>query len=335
MNIKKEPEISIFNSSIISKKSSLNSVNKKISKRKTLKSTLLNLMKKYSNDSVMESLFYFINYERKKIKKKSNSELDEIMCKIYQKFGPVQIFQTMLSFDDKCKVNEIKCIYEESFKNNDIKFASMSSTSDNEPFIELNNNENIQNSDLTKENSDENNNNKNSNNDVVIEISHNYKDKTDETDETDKIDKTINLKEDSEDEKEEEYNPDSDSLNEYPYENKKRLINKKSKFRREDISYHCSMIGDNYYKYKKSRQNIGDKDCIEFKCFNPNCDSVGTYNIKDKTFRLDKPHYDGTSINCYKKLMTKQDWNNLEYMRKNNIYEIQMYNEKSSNKKYS
>ena len=70
MNIKKEPEISIFNSSIISKKSSLNSVNKKISKRKTLKSTLLNLMKKYSNDSVMESLFYFINYERKKIKKK-------------------------------------------------------------------------------------------------------------------------------------------------------------------------------------------------------------------------------------------------------------------------
>ena len=202
MNIKKEPEISIFNSSIISKKSSLNSVNKKISKRKTLKSTLLNLMKKYSNDSVMESLFYFINYERKKIKKKSNSELDEIMCKIYQKFGPVQIFQTMLSFDDKCKVNEIKCIYEESFKNNDIKFASMSSTSDDEPFIELNNNENIQNSDLTKENSDENNNHKNSNNDVVIEISHNYKDKIDETD---KIDKTINLKEDSEDEKEEEY----------------------------------------------------------------------------------------------------------------------------------
>ena len=152
---------------------------------------------------------------------------------------------------------------------------------------------------------------------VVIDINDNYKDRT------------INLSEEEEiKEIEEIEHYSSNYLDNYPYENKNKLKKKKNKFKLSDISYHCSLIKGNYYKYKKDKLISPGNTQILFKCYNPNCKSYGIYDIIDKTFILKKPHWTGNTYLCYKHLMKEQDWNNYNYMIKNNIEEIQMYLDK-------
>lgn len=326
MNKRKEQEISLLSSfPSIPKESKNYSDIKFISNQEALKSKLKQLIMKNTNISVIESIFSCIDNEQRKKKKKLNSELDSFMNKIYLKFGMVKLLQTILTLNKKDKVNEI-INFDDDINNNDAKIISLASTSEDEVFLDINGYENNKRHHLhhsNKKNNQENRYNINSNSNkkykenVVIDINDNYKDRT------------INLSEEEEiKEIEEIEHYSSNYLDNYPYENKNKLKKKKNKFKLSDISYHCSLIKGNYYKYKKDKLISPGNTQILFKCYNPNCKSYGIYDIIDKTFILKKPHWTGNTYLCYKHLMKEQDWNNYNYMIKNNVEEIQMYLDK-------
>ena len=305
--MRKEQEISLLSKlPSISKESKFNLDIKFISNQKSLKSTLKQLIKKYTNISVIDSINCCILNERRKKKKKLNSELDSFIYKIYLKFGPFILFQTILTLKENDQINEI-IKFDEEF-NNEVKIISLASTSEDEVFLDINKDEINKRYHSSNENND-----KKYKENVVIDINDNYKDKK------------IDLREEEEQEIEEvEYNSNN-YLDKYSDENIKikKLKKQKNKFRLSNISYHCSLIKGNYYKYKKVKFIKNTQ--ILFKCYNPNCKSWGIYDTIDKTFMLMKPHWTGNTIFCYKHLMKEQDWNNYDYMVKNNVEEIQMY----------
>ena len=318
MNIKKKQELSLLSKlSFITRESTSNSDIKFIFNQESLKSTLKNLIMKYTNEAVIESIFCCIDNERKKKKKKLNSELDSVLYKIYQKFGPLKLFQTISSLKENDKVNELNNFDEEFNINNEVKIISLASTSEDEVFLDINNDENNTRYHLSNEINEENNNN-NSNKklkeNVIIDINDNYQDKI------------IDLRE--EEEIEEEEHNSNNYLDKYPDQNIKKLKKRKNKFKPSDIWYHCSLIKGIYYKYKKLETVSSQNNQIIFKCYNRKCKSYGIYDTIDKTFMLKEPHWTGSTYLCYKDLMTEQDLNNYNYMRNNHVYEIQMYRDK-------
>ena len=310
--MRKEQEISLTSKlSSISKESKSNSDIKFISNQESLKSILRQLILKYTNKSVVDCIiFCFLDNQPRKKKKKLNSELDSIIYKIYQKYDPPKLFQALLSLKENDKVNELINLDEEFNNNNDVKIFSLESTSEGERFLDITKDE----KNKRYHSSHNINRDKKYEDNVVIDINNNYKNKTNNKIETD------------EEIEEDEYNSNN-YIDKYPDDNIKIKKSKKqkNKFQLSDISYHCSLIKGNYYKYKKDKYMNNTQTKILFKCYNPKCKSCGIYDTTNKTFMLKKPHWVGNTYLCYKHLMTEQDKINHNYMKENNIEEIQMF----------
>lgn len=280
----------------------------------TLKSSILNLSLKFSSEILIQNIVFYTSPNRKvfsKNSKKRDLELYNGINQMYQNFAPLKIFETLLNEEIKEKNNDI------SETKNEVKVISMESTSVDENFIDI---DNIQNDKSTKSNNDY---------DIVIkDEKENAKESDDIKEEEIKInpgDIIIDINDnyiDSESKNETNMEISDEELNSSNY----LEINPNTKFNIKNISYHCSIIDGNYYKYKKLEEPI-EKNRIKFKCYNEKCESFGFYNIKDKTFELSKPHWDGNTIHCYQDLMSEKDMKNYDYMIYNNVDEIQMYSE--------
>lgn len=294
------------------------SKNGNLMSKTTLTSSILNLSYKFSSDTLIRNVMFYTSPNRKVFSKKSKKrdlELYNGINQIYQNFDPLTIIKTLYSEEIRQENNEIINIKSEP--NNEVKVISMESTNEDENFIDIDNFQNDKSTKLNndcdcvikdeKENtkgSDEINENeiKISPDDIIIDINDNYID--------------------SESKNETNMEISDEELNSSNY----LEINPNTKFNIKNISYHCSIIDGNYYKYKKLEEPI-EKNRIKFICYNEKCESFGFYNIKDKTFELWKPHWDGYTIHCYQDLMSEKDMKNYNYMIYNNVNEIQMYDE--------
>jgi len=284
----------------------------------TLKSSILNLSLKFSSEIIIQNIVFYTSPNRKVFSKKSKKrdlELYNGINQIYQNFEPLTIFETLLNEEIKEENNDIINIKSEP--KNEVKVISMESTSVDENFIDI---DNIQNDKSTKSNNDY---------DIVLKDEKENGKESDEIKEEEiKInpgDIIIDINDnyiDSESKNETNMEISDEELNSSNY----LEINPNTKFNIKNISYHCSIIDGNYYKYKMLEEPI-EKNRIKFICYNKKCESFGFYNIKDKTFELSKPHWDGYTIHCYQDLMSEIDMKNYNYMIYNNVNEIQMYSE--------
>lgn len=231
-------------------------------------------------------------------------ELEAIITNLNQKGRVQNIIKATIDFPKN--KNQIISIDENK---TEIKRMSTPSTNEDEIYIDIN--------------SDRNNNKNegkiNDNNNIIIDIHNNYVD--------------IEAKKNKNDNKKnclkKETNQQSINIKIIPRNNEtKKIISEKPKneYNPKKISYHCSIINGIYYKYKYVSK-IDKTTLFKYKCSNLNCPSWGIYDISDKTFMLQKKHWNGKNIFCCDKYMKDQDKKNYAYMKKNNIDEIQMYND--------
>lgn len=315
IEIENEPKIILSKPPSSIKKIKCDSKNDNLVSKKSLKSTFLNLALKYSSEKLIKNIIFYTSPNTKVFSKKSKKtdlELYNAINQIYQNFDIMKIFETLIKYEEINEENN-NIININNEQNNEAKVFSIQSTSEDENFIDI---DNVQNDKSSKSNddckcvikdekentdgSDEIIENKINSGDIIIDINDNY------IDSSSKNDTKMDIS-----------GEESNSSNYLE-------INPNNKFNISNISYHCSIIDGNYYKYKKVEEPI-ENSLIKFVCYNPDCKSFGFYDIKDKTFELSKPHWDGYTIHCYQDLMNDKDMKNYNYMIYNNVDEIQMY----------
>jgi hypothetical protein len=275
--------------------------------KKTLKSIIDYLNKKYSLKILIDCIISKTTNNNKN-KYNDNSELNKIISAICKEIGVVEVFKCLLSYKGEDQNNSIdqslnlnKGNEEETYKR-----VSLSTTFEEEPIeISENNNDNT----ITINEDDE-------DNDNIISI-------TDSEDNNNLDKKIINGNEhysltDKKVNKIKIININSDEKT-----NKIKIFDKN---RLKNLSFHCSIIQGEYYKYKL--KCINSKGIAKYICFNPKCEGYGIYNINNKMFTLLKEHnYDSNNNYSCCKYMDFQDKIYYSYMKNNNIEEMQIIND--------
>ena len=309
-------------------------INKHIANKTPLnsESMLKELIEKYSLEKVVKSVIISVTSKRKR--EKEISELDSRINQICQMEGPIKLLQVLLELKNVKKkgINTIPMASNEEKEKE--KFIEINNSNNKEKEKEKNDNSinKISNSNekiidviqITDDDSKNtgklnNNNNNNTNSDnIIVDINDNYLGNDDNKVENEE---QINLKDKKLNSSNYlEINSNND------HSKKKSIIPQPKVYDLSQISYHCSIIGGIYYKYIK--EYIKEKEII-FICINPKCRAWGIYDIEDKSFTLQKAHFNGKSIFCCKKYMTSQDERNKNYMIKNKKVEMLMYKDEN------
>ena len=281
-------------------------INKHIANKTPLnsESMLKELIEKYSLEKVVKSVIISVTSKRKR--EKEISELDSRINQI-----------PMASNEEKEKEKfiEINNSNNKEKEKNDNSINKIANS--NEKIIDV-----IQITDDDSKNSGKLNNNNNNNTNIdnlIVDINDNYLGNDDNKVENEE---QINLKDKKLNSSNYlEINSNND------HSKKKSIVSQPNKvYDISQISYHCSIIEGIYYKYIK--EYIKEKEII-FICINPKCRAWGIYDIEDKSFTLQKAHFNGKSIFCCKKYMTSQDERNKNYMIKNKKVEMLMYKDEN------
>ena len=312
--------------------------NVNISKEITVKILLSKLREKYSLKQIIDTIIA----ETTKPKNENNNinndnnELNKIISLICNDIGTLKIYKYILDIVGKENKNT-KLNKDEKNNININKNCSLSSKIE-ESFIEIdndndddnyNNNNNIINLDEEDDDNDD--------NEEIINISD-----TDSDDITSEDNIMISLCENESTTYVEQKGRKTElksnkkrikkkskkhiSLNKHKSNTEQKYIKIKEKMLRKKIknlSYHCSIINGEFYKYKL--KSFNSKGIAKFICFNPKCEGYGTYNINNKNFTLLKGH-NIENNECSFNIMDSPDKTFYSHMKDNDIDEMQIVN---------
>ncbi len=273
---------------------------------KALKTLLDNLEQQYSLKSLIDCIISKAT-NKDNIECGNNTELNKIISTICKEIDVSEIFDCILDVQgEEQNININKSLNQNNGNDEEKnKRISLSTTLEEEPIeikdinnnnpININDDDDENNSDIISLSESDDNNN-------LEKIIVNGLEKYSHTDKKGKKIKVIHINSD---------------------ENNNEFDKKVEKFK--NLSFHCSIIQGEYYKYKLKLVN--NKGFAKYICFNPNCEGYGMYNINNKTFTLLKEHNcDNNNYCCYKN-MDSQDKIYYSYMVNNNIEEMQILND--------
>jgi len=300
-----------------------------VSKEKTVKIMLSNLIEKYSLELIIDTIIE-ITTKPKNVNENDNNknELYNIISLICNNTQGTKIFKYIL--DIQSEKNKEKKINKLIWNNNQM---NKKNPYVEETFIDIdydidNNNNNNNESIITLDEEED-------DDEEIIYISSDSDDDISidnkmislcENESTSYIDKKGRKTELKSKKRSKKKDKVSTSLNSYKMNSEKKLINIKIKLLRnkiKNLSYHCSMIYGHFFKYKKKSFNY--KGIVKFICFNPKCEGYGTYNINNTIFTLLKEHID---INCSFNNLNSLDKKYYSYMKERNIDEMQIVRKK-------